>query len=564
MSNTFICEAIKKKYIHSIIMSSLDDGLAWLKNKMNKIEKSFSSVNKEGYSGILGPSKIDSINGAEDMTTSAMTSSLNSTISTYAETSQALKKKTNTYLNSIKSTEGRNYNIFINSADGVDKFTDTPNDMKCSTSAILTDGGLKDAGDAFYSAYPNNFTNYDDARNACKLWAADSNVRSFAVSKSDDNQKFSCYTGSLKGNPAQYSVPQVGMLLATSMDATSGGLFYDGTIGVYNDTPSKTVADPSNPKNIQLMQGNGGNGGSVPQGYSVCDKWVGGALKTSSINASLGHNCSGLSKPPFSARYITIFAKTGNPIQISQVAVYTYDETNGAIANVAPQGVVSNGEINNPALNWGGAQSSILYTNDGILAPQPFPYMYHSIRADGDDFWQLDLKKDYPVFKVVYYNRGDCCQDRAKGMTLQLENAARTKIVKKTMTESMVQSYDIADANSAAETAPFMTPHLDDIGATSFTWADSEKYAKDKGGRLATEAELIDYITNQGGRNLVPGDQWVAVNKGWSGQKDYIQIGVRLGGRVGESHLQNYGTAPWWYDANTGNKTAKWVFWMGP
>jgi hypothetical protein len=542
-------------------MSSLDDGLAWFKNKINKIEKSFSSVNKEGYSGILGPSNIDSINSAEDMNTSVMTGSLNSTISTYAETSEALKSKTNRYLNSIKSTEGRNYNVFINSAAGIDKFADTRDNIQCSTSAILTNGGLNDAGDLFYGAYPDNFANVDDAKNACKLWAADSSVPSFAVSKSADNQKFTCYTGTLKGNPAQYSVPQVGMMLATSRNATRGGLFYDGTIGVYNDIPSQIVEDPTNPKNIQLMQGNEGNGGTVPQGYSVCDKWIGGALKSSSISATLGKNCSGLSKPPFSARYITIKGNArGEHIQISQVAVFTYNETSGVITNVAPQGSVSNGKINN--LSW--IYANIRYSIDGYQGARNYPYIYHSYGESPNNFWQLDLGQDYPIFKVVYYNRADCCQSRAIGMTLSLENGARTKIVKKIVSSaSLVQPFTIAEADSVAETPPFTKPHLDNIGTVSFTWDDSDKYAKSKGGRLATEAELINYITKNGGGNLVPTDQWAAVTDGWRGQKDYIQIGTRSGG-VGASHLLYYGTANWWYSAAGNPLYAKWVFWMGP
>ena len=293
----------------------------------------------------------------------------------------------------------------------------------------------------------------------------------------------------------------------------------------------------------------------------MCDKWIGGALKTSSISATLGKNCSGLSKPPFSARYITIKANArGEHIQISQVAVFTYNETTGAISNVAPNGSVSNGKINN--LSW--VYANIRQSIDGYQGARNYPYIYHSYGESPNNFWQLDLGQDYPIFKVVYYNRADCCQSRAIGMTLSLENGARTKIVKKTVSSaSLVQPFAIAEADSVAETPPFTKPHLDNIGTVSFTWDDSDKYAKSKGGRLATEAELINYITKNGGGNLVPTDQWAAVTDGWRGNKDYIQIGTRSGG-VGASHLLYYGTANWWYSAAGNPLYAKWVFWMGP
>ena len=521
-----------------------------------KITDKVSASSKEGFGPFDDPNSIDQTQRE-----------FKTLVAEYGAASQALIDKRKEYFKQASGKEGftNNTNVFINRTAGIDKITATADPGKCSTNAILSGSGIEDAGNPFYNAYPSNFSNIADAENACKLWAADSGATHFALSKSADNKQFKCSTGNFSGTPTQYSAAQVGYVLASNMDATMGGLYKDGTIGIFNSEANSSGADT---KNITLASLNAG--GSVPQGYSVCDKWFGGGINTSSINASLGRNCSGLSKPPFSARYITIVNTPGTCIQISQVAVYVYDDSTGAISNVAPSGTVTNMWPGNPSLNWYGYQSHIGWTNNGTTSTRDYPYLYHSIRSDKADLWQLDLQKDYPIFKVVYYNRKDCCRSRTKGQTLLVEDGAQTKKITKTLTGSAVQAFSIADSDAVDSSEPktmttaklptFTTPHLDQAGSSLKIW-DSANYAANKGGRLGTAAELLNYINQRGGGSLTGGrDSWVAVLNGFQGQYDYIQIGDA---RLRQSHLQYYGFPGWSNDSGGGNGFTDYVFWMG-
>lgn len=430
-------------------MSSLDDGLLWLKNKMNKITQ---PVITEGFEGILGSApSVDAMNLNDHHNTTNLTTDYNRDVMNYRNANQALIAKTNTYLNTVRGTQSRNYNIFVNSALGPDDITATTDPSQCAKILDPTSNhtyGLTDAGSAFYNAYPNNFLNQTDAQNACKLWAADSGVTYFGISKNVDNTTYKCSTGTLSGTPSQYSAPIVAYTIAESMDATLGGLFHDGTVGVYNGTEGATnINQPSNPKNVQLMQSSN-SGGTVPSGYSMCDKWIGGAINTTTVQATLGANCSGLSKPPFNARYITIKGK-GDLLQISQIAVYVYNTTTGAIQNVSPFGIASNGWLDKRS--W--QQSTPVHKAiNGQLRNKSYPDIYHSSTSNSNEYWQLDLRQEYPVFKVVYWNRADCCQDRANGTTIILENANLTKQIVKQLSGDMIQTFFIENENSTANT----------------------------------------------------------------------------------------------------------------
>ena len=408
---------------------SLSDGLNWIDNQTKKIKEGLlasSPFQKEGYGGILGPSIIDVTNEQETATTSGLAASIQGDLQKYATANQTLQEKTNKYLNSVPETQGRNYNIFINKAAGHSDIKSTFVDKsQCVDTSVITGSELKDAGELFYSAYPNNFSSVIDANNACKLWAADAGVPNYAVGKSTNNSTYTCHVGSFSGNPSKYSVPQVAYIIASSNDATLGGLFLDGTIGVFNadakavaeakaeaeakaakaaeaeaertanvaeeaEAASKTAAaaeekatatyykivaeidtmywewewetrwakdqelddtwkiydaayraaraaattaadaktaaaaakaayskstgdsavvpgqtQNSNPYNVQLMTG---SAGTVPNGYAVCDKFIGGALDVKSVQASLGANCSANAGTPFNARYVTVWS----------------------------------------------------------------------------------------------------------------------------------------------------------------------------------------------------------------------------------------------------------------
>ena len=93
-------------------------------------------------------------------------------------------------------------------------------------------------------------------------------------------------------------------------------------------------------------------------------------------------------------------------IQISQLAVYS----NGV--NIAPGKTVF-------APNIYSTDSKATNAIDGTLTSKSYPDIYHS-NCSRESYWQLDLGKEYDVDRIVYYNRRDCCSDRANGMLMQI------------------------------------------------------------------------------------------------------------------------------------------------
>jgi len=420
---------------------SFADGIQWLKNKVKKVE---------GYRGIMGPiTEIDNMNASDpDFTnTATLNNNLAQGIATYNTKYDALRSATNNYLGMTANyDENKNYNIYVNNPIDYGSITATPYtgggciSNGTSNSAL---SGLTDAtSQGFDTVYPANFPNTPAgtslATNACKLWAADTQVISstnptrtwFALTK-DAGNKFKCFTGNSEpSSPNPYTIKKVAYKIASSNDATHGGLFMDGKIGVYNtNTPLTGLGDTSNPKNIETPF-------TTPlTKYTKCDKWGGGAINSNSVNASLGVNCSNYNGTPVNMRYILIKASTTSPnpypfIQISQLAVFSFE--NGTSKNVSSR-------LNNNkavAFSGNGANYSNL-TNashnnnappsmaiDGNLSARHHPLEYHSATPAATEWWGVDLGREYPIYEIVYYNRNDCCSDRAIGMTIHFIDAA--------------------------------------------------------------------------------------------------------------------------------------------
>jgi hypothetical protein len=105
-----------------------------------------------------------------------------------------------------------------------------------------------------------------------------------------------------------------------------------------------------------------------------------------------------------------------NVIQISQIAVF--DNRNVNVAQGKPT----------TAANKLAADCGPERAVDGQLASRWHPMEYHST-ASGNDFWQVDFGREYPIKEVVYFNRADCCQSRATGMLLELLKADGNTVV---------------------------------------------------------------------------------------------------------------------------------------
>ena len=137
-----------------------------------------------------------------------------------------------------------------------------------------------------------------------------------------------------------------------------------------------------------------------------------------------------------SARYVKVLSG-GSYIQIPQLAVYSSDAPNVNIALRKPAS--SNG------YGWGGAPSLAV---DGDLTPHAHykggrASEFHS-RGGRGYWWQVDLQKEYPISKVVYYNRTDCCSSRANGMKFQLiDNIGQVVYTSSGFNTNRIQTFDI-------------------------------------------------------------------------------------------------------------------------
>ena len=129
------------------------------------------------------------------------------------------------------------------------------------------------------------------------------------------------------------------------------------------------------------------------------------------------------------ARYVRIKASkttAGSPcLQIAQLVVIDKNGQNVALNKPT--------QASNPNAPQSNAQKAV----DGTMGPRTYPDIYHSEgipptwQCSRDAYWMVDLGDNFDIIKIIYYNRYDCCQDRANGMILELldQNRAVTKSV---------------------------------------------------------------------------------------------------------------------------------------
>ncbi len=114
-------------------------------------------------------------------------------------------------------------------------------------------------------------------------------------------------------------------------------------------------------------------------------------------------------------RYVRVVADGRQCMQISQLAVYPMDNQGKNIAQGKPT-TAKDIYANN---RYGSSPDKAV---DGSLSARAFPHIYHS-SCGKDPWWQVDLGAVFNIAKIVYYNRGDCCQSRAKKLKLQFMDA---------------------------------------------------------------------------------------------------------------------------------------------
>ena len=206
-------------------------------------------------------------------------------------------------------------------------------------------------------------------------------------------------------------------------DTTKPVLFTSGPGWVYSKINNQDdVADTYRVKALNL----------VPTGFEKCNRLIGGGVNKNSIVANYGRNCSYDTQPPGNIRYINVSSNPdGECIQIAQLAVISDG------VNVAPRGKVSYADR-----TWQG-ETRPSTAIDGTLAPRAYPNIYHSVCNKGQQ-WVLDLGKGYPVSRIIYYNRSDCCSNRANGMKIYLYHVdGRTVLKTLTLSGALVQEFGV-------------------------------------------------------------------------------------------------------------------------
>jgi hypothetical protein len=161
---------------------------------------------------------------------------------------------------------------------------------------------------------------------------------------------------------------------------------------------------------------------------------IGGSMPTDSLPSSLG----------VQARYVKILRnpESGKYIQISKLEVI--DRTGRDVALKKQTFSKS---------NWP------TFTNDKpVNGAEWFEgNMYHDQLESSDpnkraeEYWMVDLGEMKDVCFIYYYNRVDCCQDRAKGTRMQLLNDKKQIVKEDVFGDGYIQSFNYI-INSDAET----------------------------------------------------------------------------------------------------------------
>jgi hypothetical protein len=170
----------------------------------------------------------------------------------------------------------------------------------------------------------------------------------------------------------------------------------------------------------------------------------------------------------------------------------------------------------------------------------------------GDVPWvQVDLGSMIDIYKVVVYNRVDCCQQRVLGTVLQIMNDQNELIYVSNPINSVNQNYTWFPPSSEikVDVPEDMNLIVRDTPGT-WSWADSIAQAKAvaKDARLPTQAELRKYIADRGNQPLYNRDVWWPVidsPNAWVAVGNYDPQ-VRLGNR----HEQCCGGPPGWGPTN--------------
>ena len=483
-----------------------NQGKQLLNNINQKIQEGFENIKgdnyknganyREGFYGVSSTdidASINILNAADNARLAAAKGTFDSYTTALSSAKQALNTKIGSYAANMK--DNINYNLFSNRL--LDYSDISMNGSgQCINSSLLTQSNSGFTMDPrFNTAYPTpagigsvNFASFNDAKNACQTWAYDDKKQLFGLTKRTGGG-YNCYTSNAAPSvqPA-YITEKVAYTVASSYDANFGGLFSNGQIGVYNGklTGSNTV----------FVDGN--------SGVASCDIWNGGGINPYTITASYGRNCNNVgSSNPQKVQYIIISpGSEAKNIQISQIAVYAY--VKGSSVNVAIKTAASHPSYSVKTKNGTGAEVSnlanALTAVDGVLATKSPPNCYLSTTNTTTNYWKLNLGKDYEVYRVVYYNRGDCCQTQAYGMTIRLQNSAETNVAVYTLNSDRVQPFTV---DKSITLAPIIAPTGTEISYTMLDTSGLNRIYSTVFGMNGLRDILGGNITNGNGNSRI-------------------------------------------------------------
>ena len=260
-------------------LGAMNQGMRFKNGKQQIIQQGFNS-GQEGFRGILGSNTfMEDVIQQDTANTEANTYAFNDNLAQYGSQYQTLKQETNSYIDNSRLVQdvNKNYNIFINKTAGPAEIEES-NEQGCVTRDSISN--LRFAS-GFAAAYPQNFNNYSDANNACKLWAADSGKTVYAVTK-DVIGKYQCSTGTDLGSNIELNLKPAAIYTVLEGDATSvqGGLFANGQIGVWAGTtivPDNrwNISNMKKPMRVKKFNNNTYASDEIPYLYARNDGWWG-------------------------------------------------------------------------------------------------------------------------------------------------------------------------------------------------------------------------------------------------------------------------------------------------
>jgi len=98
---------------------------------------------------------------------------------------------------------------------------------------------------------------------------------------------------------------------------------------------------------------------------------------------------------------------------------------------------------------------------NGAAEARAHPGSWHS--SPGHDWIEIDLGQEFHVTKVVFYNRADCCQERAAQAVLTLLDSTRGTIDSALLNGNMMQIFDFKSCSIDQNTASYKNNHADHV-----------------------------------------------------------------------------------------------------